>query len=447
MKKLFGTDGIRGKANDELSAKLAYLAGLYSAIVLSRDSEKCTLVIGKDTRKSCDMLEAAFSSGALSVGVDVISVGVVPTPAIPHLIKDYKADFGVMISASHNPAEFNGIKLFNKMGFKLNDSVEEEIEKLIKENDYEHLDLDSVDLGTVKHYPEAYKRYEDILLKKTELDLTGLKIALDCANGANYFIAPHLLKSLGAELFLIGTSPDGLNINKDCGSTHLEKLKDLVVKKSLDIGIAFDGDADRMLAVDEKGELIDGDRIMLALAKRFKRQGRLKKNTVVATVMSNMGLQKALKEEGIELVRTKVGDRYVLEEMLNKEFSLGGEQSGHIIIREINSTGDGLSTALKLLEVLKNDVQKASEINQMMSSFPQVLINVPVPNRLKYRVQDLEQIKKAVNETEEKLKDRGRVLLRASGTEPLLRVMVEGENLEEIEECANYLVSVIQKVV
>ncbi len=449
MKKLFGTDGIRGEVNTELSAELAYLTGLYSALVLAetKGKRKCTAVIGKDTRISCDMLEAAFTSGALSVGVDIISVGIVPTPAIPHLVKEYKADFGVMISASHNPYNFNGIKLFNNEGFKLSDEIEEKIESLIQKKELNKLELDNSKIGKLTNNFESYKIYENILIKNTDLDLSGIKIALDCANGSNYLIAPDILRRLGATVFVIGNDPDGLNINKDCGSTSLDRLKDLVKLNKADIGIAFDGDADRVLALDENAEIIDGDRIILAIAKDLKKKNLLNNNKVVVTVMSNMGIEKALKQDNIDIVRTKVGDRYVLEEMINNNYSLGGEQSGHIIIRDLNTTGDGLSAALKLLSILKNDVNKASDINKMMTSFPQTLINVKVPNNMKYKLAELKEIKIAIKEVEDKLEGNGRVLLRASGTEPLLRVMVEGKNEKEIENFANYLVSEIKKII
>ncbi len=446
MKKLFGTDGIRGEVNSELTSRIAYLTGLYSANVLAKINEKCTVVIGKDTRRSCDMLESALSAGLLSVGLDVILLGVVPTPAIPHLIKAYNADLGIMISASHNPAEFNGIKLFNEKGLKLSDEIENEIEDLIQEDNRETLNLSSSRVGRIRYELDSYKIYEKVILDNINLDLSGLKIIVDCANGSNYKIAPDVLESLGADVYAIGNEPNGININKDCGSTHLDKLKELVVLRKADIGIAFDGDADRVLAIDETGQEIDGDRILLALACFMKKAGVLNKDTVVATVMSNMGLEIALRKEGINLIRTQVGDRYVLETMLNNNFSLGGEQSGHIIIKNINTTGDGLASALTLLAVLKNSKDKASAIKEAMKSIPQVLVNVKVPNSIKYKVAELQEVKKAVLDIEDKLKDSGRVLLRASGTEPLLRVMVEGENLEEIEKYAEDLAQLIEKV-
>lgn len=444
MKKLFGTDGIRGEANVELSSQIAYLTGLYSAYVLAEDQKKRTVVIGKDTRKSCDMIESALCAGLLSVGLDVVLLGVVPTPAIPHLIREYEAELGIMISASHNPAEFNGIKLFNKKGLKLSDEIEAKIEALIKEDDRSKLRLSSLNVGSLRYEPEAHRKYQDILLKHADFDLQGMKIALDCANGSNYKIAPEILRSLGAELFVIGDAPDGLNINKDCGSTHLGRLQDLTKEKQAHIGIAFDGDADRILAVDENGDLIDGDRIILAIAKDLKRKELLKNNTVAVTVMSNMGLEIALRNEEIDLVRTKVGDRYVLESMLHHDYSLGGEQSGHIIIKDLNTTGDGLATCLNLLGVLKNGRGKASDITNGMQSLPQVLLNVKVPNTIKYGIEELEEVRAAVLDVEEKLHQKGRVLLRASGTEPMLRVMVEGENREEIEKHAKDLAKLIE---
>ncbi len=444
MKKLFGTDGIRGEANVEITARLAYLTGLYSAKVLADEAKNSTVIIGKDTRISGDMIESALSSGLMSLGLNVILVGIVPTPAIPQLIKLFNADLGIMISASHNPAEFNGIKLFNRDGFKLKDEIEAEIERLIHEDDRNELKLESSRIGRLRYEYEAYKVYEKLLLDNIDFDLKGMKVAVDCAHGSNYKIAPDILRSLGAEVYAIGNEPDGWNINKGCGSTHLDKLKNLVLEKNADIGIAFDGDADRVLAIDETGVEIDGDRIILALAKDMKAKGKLKGNAAVVTVMSNMGLEIALKKEGIDLIRTQVGDRYVLECLLNNDYSLGGEQSGHIIMTEINTTGDGLASCLNLLYVLKYNVNKASEIRLAMQSLPQILVNVKVPNTIKYKVAELDAIKKRVDEIEEELKGRGRVLLRASGTEPLLRVMVEGENLEEIEKFANELAKLIE---
>lgn len=452
MKKLFGTDGIRGEANVELTAELAFNVGRYASKVLggmkAKPSENSTtIVIGKDTRISCDMLEAAISAGALSMGANVVCVGVVPTPALPHIIKAKGADMGIMISASHNPAIYNGIKLFNRDGLKLKDEIENIIESMILErsdlSDY----LSSSNLGNLVHDLGASKIYEDKLISSVDFSLAKLKLGIDCANGSNYSIAPSVFKSLGAELHAIGTEPNGFNINDNCGSTHLSKLRNLVLSNKLDIGLAFDGDADRLLAIDEKGEVIDGDRIVLAFAKRMLKQGSLVDDTVVVTVMSNMGLFKALEKEGIRVEKTKVGDRYVLDRMLTEGFNVGGEQSGHIILSDFNTTGDGLYTALKLLEVLTKDVDKASEISAAMQDFPHVLKNANVPNHLKYSIAEFEELREAIREVESKLGDSGRVLLRASGTEPLVRVMIEGDDERLIETCADELIALIQEIV
>lgn len=450
MKKLFGTDGVRGRANVELSPELAFNVGRCAAYVLTKhrtEAGPLTIVIGKDTRQSGDMLEAAIVAGVLSIGAKAISLGVVPTPAIPHLIFHHDADLGIMISASHNPAEFNGIKIFDSKGLKLGDEIEEEIEAMIQDEEaLSHLNLSSTNIGRHLEDREAVDVYADKMLHSLNFDLRGLNIGLDCANGSNYYVGPKVLRRLGAEVFTIGVEPDGLNINDNCGSTHLEALRKLVLDKNLHVGLAFDGDADRLLAIDEKGEVIDGDRIMLGLAKKMKAENRLNNNTVVVTVMSNMGLFKALEKEGIETEKTKVGDRYVLENMLANDHSIGGEQSGHVILREFNNTGDGLYTALRFLELLENGRRKASEFREAMRSYPQFLKNVIVPNHLKYELADLADVKAKIKEVEDKLEGRGRVLLRASGTEPLVRVMLEGEDEREIEQYTDELVAYIEEM-
>lgn len=450
MKKLFGTDGVRGRANVELSPELAFKVGKYAAFVLSKHKQGSTtlrVVIGKDTRQSGDMLEAAIVAGVLSIGAIAISLGVVPTPALPHLIFHHDADLGIMISASHNPAEFNGIKIFDKDGLKLKDEIEEKIENLIHgEAEHGSVDLSSTKIGRYLIDDNSVEVYADKILHSIKYDFKNLRIGLDCANGSNYYIAPKLLRRLGAELMCIGVEPDGLNINEKCGSTHLDVLKKLVLDNNLDVGLAFDGDADRLLAVDENGELIDGDRIMLALAKKMKREGKLNNNTVVVTVMSNMGLFKALEAEGIEIAKTKVGDRYVLENMLENDHSIGGEQSGHVILRSFNNTGDGLYTAIRFLELLENGRVKASDFTSAMKSYPQFLKNVIVPNHLKYELAEITDVKDKIREVEEKLNGRGRVLLRASGTEPLVRVMLEGDDEAEIENYTDELVAFIEEM-
>lgn len=450
MKRLFGTDGVRGRANTELSPELSFKVGKYAAYVLTKhktDGRPLSIVIGKDTRQSGDMIEAAIIAGVLSIGAKAISLGVIPTPAIPHLIFHHQADLGIMISASHNPAEFNGIKIFDAEGLKLGDEIEEEIEEMIhNEATLSGLEISSTKVGRHLDDAEAVDVYAEKMIHSLKYDLKGLNIGLDCANGSNYHIGPKVLRRLGAEVHTIGVEPDGLNINDNCGSTHLDQLRKLVLEKKLHVGLAFDGDADRLLALDENGDLIDGDRIMLGLAKKMKAENRLNNNKVVVTVMSNMGLFKALEAEGIETEKTQVGDRYVLENMLKNNHSIGGEQSGHVILRDFNNTGDGLYTALRFLELLENGSRKASEFTAAMKSYPQFLKNVIVPNHLKYELADLADVKTKIKEVEDGLQGRGRVLLRASGTEPLVRVMLEGEDEAEIEKYTDELVAYIEEM-
>lgn len=443
MGKYFGTDGVRGIANTELSPELSYKIGRAGAHVLTNGKKHVKIIVGKDTRISGDMLESALTAGICSVGADVISVGVIPTPAVAHLVREYGADAGVVISASHNPVEYNGIKFLDSEGFKLPDSVEEEIERLID------AELDGIpsptgaEVGRLVKEDNACEDYIEFLMNASDTKLDGMKVALDCSEGAAFKCAPELFKRLGAEVYTIHDNPDGTNINKDCGSTHLEAIKQFTVENKCDLGLAFDGDADRCLAVDENGEEVNGDFIMTVLAKHFKDKGELEKDTLVVTVMSNMGLFIACDREGIKLEKTKVGDRYVLENMKANGYKIGGEQSGHIILLDHNTTGDGLLTALYLTIVLKESGKTLSDLRSIMTELPQVLVNAKVPNEKKNIFNEDKCIVEKISEVESSLDGRGRVLIRASGTEPLVRVMLEGENIEEIEQMANEIVDMI----
>jgi len=445
MGKLFGTDGVRGVANKELTCELAFDLGRAGAYVLTEMHKKPKILIGKDTRISCDMLEAALCAGLTSVGADVYLAGVITTPAIAHLVKSHGFDAGIMISASHNPYEFNGIKFFNSQGFKLSDQIEEKIEDIIlnkKWDEVPHAQFDAI--GRINRV-ELKKDYQEYL--KSTLNAAsfkGFKIVIDCANGAASAIAPEVFEDLGAEVVVINNQPDGTNINKNCGSTHLQALQEEVVKNKADFGIAYDGDADRTLFVDEEGNTVDGDKIMLLLAQNLKQQGRLKRNTLVVTVMSNMGLFVAAKELGINLEVTKVGDRYVLEKLLEGGYSIGGEQSGHIILLDFATTGDGILTSLQLTKLIRESGKKLSELGKIMKVYPQVLVNAKVENGKKDLYSKDPVILEAIKKVEEKLNGKGRVLIRPSGTEPLIRVMIEGEDYEEIKKDADNLASLIE---
>ncbi len=443
MSRMFGTDGVRGVANTELTAELAYNLGRAGAYVLTEGAHKPKILVAKDTRISGDMLEAALVAGILSVGAEAVVLGVIPTPAVAHLTREYGADAGVMISASHNPVEYNGIKFFNNKGYKLSDELEDEIQRVI-ESGFEGVPSPvGTSLGRERVEVSALEDYIEFAKGTTAVNLSGMKIALDCANGAAYKAAVQAFRDLGAEVYVINDNPDGTNINENCGSTHPEELMEYVVKKGCDAGFAFDGDADRCLAVDEKGKLINGDFILTLCAKHLKEIGRLKDETLVVTVMSNLGLDIACKSLGIKTVKTKVGDRYVLEEMLDKGYVIGGEQSGHIIFLECNTTGDGLVTALQVASILKRENKTLSELCSIMKELPQVLVNATVPNDKKdIYLKDAEII--AEIERMEKLMDgKGRVLIRPSGTEPLVRVMLEGEDQEEIDKLAHNLADMI----
>lgn len=443
MSRMFGTDGVRGIANTELTADLAYALGRAGAFVLTEGTHKPKILVAKDTRISGDMLEAALVAGILSVGAEAVILGVVPTPAVAHLTRQYKADAGVMISASHNPVEYNGIKFFDGRGYKLSDELEDQIQSVIESN-FEGVPS-PVGGAVGRSYTEetALREYIDYAMSTIKTDLKGLRVALDCANGAAYKAAVKAFRALGATVYVINDNPDGNNINENCGSTHMEELMDYVVRKKCDIGFAFDGDADRCLAVDEKGNMINGDFLLTICAKALKESGKLKDDTLVVTVMSNLGLDIAAKREGINLVKTKVGDRYVLEEMLKENYILGGEQSGHIIFLDHNTTGDGLVTALQIAAILKESGKSFSELAGIMKELPQVLVNAKVPNEKKNIYLEDAEIIEAINAVEAKLNGVGRVLIRPSGTEPLVRVMLEGENQDEINKMANSLVDLI----
>lgn len=445
MGKLFGTDGVRGVANTELTADLAYKLGRVGAYILTEGKKKARIVIGKDTRRSGDMLEAAIVAGILSTGSDALCVGVVPTPAVAFLTRKYEADAGVVISASHNPVEFNGIKFFNKDGFKLPDEIEGKIEEIILNEKEIDLNPSGSDIGKKVEIDDSIKQYSQFLINSINTDLRGMKIAVDCANGAAYVAAPSVLSALGAEIKIINNKPDGLNINLNCGSTHPEGLQKLVTDWGAHVGLAFDGDADRLIAVDEKGHLVDGDKILTICGSYMKEKGTLSKDTVVSTVMSNIGFDLALKKAGCNVVRTKVGDRYVLEKMKEEGYDLGGEQSGHLIFLKHNTTGDGLLSALKLLEVVKERKQSLSKLAGMMTSYPQVLVNARVgnSNKTKYMedmvvCQEIEKLEKAMN-------GEGRVLIRPSGTEPLVRVMLEGKCEDQLKTLAGGLAKIIEE--
>lgn len=448
MGKLFGTDGIRGIANKELTAELAFKTGQCGAYVLTKHTKggRPRILIGKDTRKSGDMLEAALTAGLCSVGVKVIPLGVIPTPAVAYLTRYYKADAGVVISASHNPCEYNGIKFFNCDGYKLSDAIEDEIEAYITgEKQIKELPTHGK-VGYVSANHNAVEDYVSFAVSTIDCRLDGMKIAVDCANGASYQTAFKALNKLGANVEAIHNTPDGVNINKECGSTHMASLQAYVKSIGADVGIAFDGDADRMLAVDENGELIDGDKIMAVCAKYMQENGTLKQNTLVATVMSNLGLFIAGEKLGINIPRTKVGDRYVLEEMLANGYNIGGEQSGHIIFLDHNTTGDGLVSALQFLSVLKKTGMKASEAASIVEVLPQVLCNAVVKPENKNGYMEVAEIADACAALEKEFAGEGRVLIRPSGTEPLVRVMIEGKDQEYIAKKAKELADMIQNL-
>lgn len=446
MGRLFGTDGVRGIANSELTIELAMKLGQAGAYVLTKENEhKPTIIVGCDTRISGEMLANALMAGICSVGANAIYLGVLPTPAIAYLTRKYKVDAGVVISASHNPVEFNGIKFFNAEGYKLSDALEDEIEELIH-NNMNNVNMPTgAEVGKIEYKDDAKEAYVNFAKSVVDVDLTGLKIVVDCAEGASYYTAVRTLKDLGADVVAIHTNPDGTNINANCGSTHMEELKARVVYEKAALGIAFDGDADRMLAVDENGKIVDGDELMAICGVYLKETGRLNNDTIVATVMSNLGFMLMGKEKGLNIEQTKVGDRYVLERMIEIGANLGGEQSGHIIFLDENTTGDGLVSALHLLEVVVKTKKPLSELAKVMEVMPQALINAKVPTHKKDKYMEYPEIASAIKEIEEKFAGEGRVLIRPSGTEPLVRVMIEGKDQKVIEEEASKLAELITK--
>lgn len=447
MRKYFGTDGVRGVANTELSCELSYKIGRAGGYVLTngKENKHIKVVVGRDTRVSGDMLESALIAGLMSVGCNVITVGIIPTPAVAYLTRKYEADCGVVISASHNPVEYNGIKFFNSEGFKLSDDIEHEIERYM--DNMEEIERNPTGSGVGKKIfnHEATRDYVEYLKSNININLKGLKVVLDCANGASYKVAPTAFRELGAEVIEINCEPDGNNINDKCGSTHPEELQKKVVEVGADIGMAYDGDADRLIAVDENGNIVDGDKIMLLSALNMKKKGQLKKDTLVVTVMSNMGLIIVAKENGINLSTTKVGDRYVLEEMLKEGYCLGGEQSGHLVFLDYNTTGDGTMSSLVLASILKEENKKLSEVASVMEKYPQVLVNVKVKNEMKHSYMEIEEIAKEISRIESEMDGLGRVLIRPSGTEPLVRVMLEGKDQNQINSLANGLAELIKE--
>lgn len=447
MGRMFGTDGVRGIANAELTPMLAMQLGQAGAYVLTKEKDhKPTIMVGCDTRISGDMLANALMAGVCSVGANAVYVGILPTPAVAYLTRKYKVDAGVVISASHNPVEFNGIKFFDGNGYKLPDEMEDEIEAVIQSG------MDGVkfptgrQVGKIKYRTDAREEYINHAIQSIPMDLSGLKIVVDCAEGAAFYTSVEALKELGANVIAIHNNPDGSNINANCGSTHMDELKGRVLVEKANVGLAFDGDADRMLAVDENGQAVDGDQIMAIIGNHMKSKGTLKDDTIVATVMSNLGFFLMGEKNGLKMEQTKVGDRYVLERMREIGSNLGGEQSGHIIFLDENTTGDGLLSALHLLQVMVETGKPLSELASIMEVLPQALVNAKVANHKKERYMEYPEVAKAIEELTAKFDGEGRVLIRPSGTEPLVRVMIEGKDQKQIEEEAKKLANLIQDV-
>ena len=445
MSRLFGTDGVRGVANKELTPLLAMQLGQAGASVLTKEtSHKPTIMVGCDTRISGDMLANALMAGVCSVGANAVYVGIVPTPAVAYLTRKNHMDAGGVISASHNPVEFNGIKFFDANGYKLPDAMEDDIEAIIK-NDMKDLAFPTgTEIGSITYRTDAREDYVKHATEAIPVDLHGMKIVADCAEGASYYTSVEALKLLGADVVAIHNNPDGTNINAGCGSTHMEELMERVKAEKADVGLAFDGDADRLLAVDEKGNKVDGDQIMGIVGNYLKEQKKLKKDTIVATVMSNLGFFLMGEKQGIHMEQTKVGDRYVLERMRQIGANLGGEQSGHVIFLDENTTGDGLLSALHLLQVLVDTKKPLSELATIMEVLPQALVNAKVPNDKKNSYMENPQIADAIDALTKKFAGEGRVLIRPSGTEPLVRVMIEGRDQNRIQEEAEKLAALIE---
>lgn len=451
MKKYFGTDGIRRVANSELTPELVFRVAKAGAYVLSKHSTHTpTILIGRDTRISGTLIESAMIAGFLSYGANVKTIGVIPTPAVAYLTKKLNADASVVISASHNTFEFNGIKYFSNKGMKIPDEIEEEIEDIMDSEKISELTAVNEKIGVSENKEEYINLYKDFIVDIFKDDIkdkikNDFKVAIDTANGATYKIAESIYKELGINYTVINNTPDGININDNCGSTHLEGLKKFVVNNNYDLGIAYDGDGDRCLAIDEKGNVIDGDIILAILSKYLKEENNLNKDTIVATVMSNLGLEKYSSNNNLHYVKTKVGDRYVLEEMLKEGYNLGGEQSGHIIFLDYNPTGDGIMTSLMLLRAILKYNKKASEISKIIDIYPQVLVNAKVSNDKKELYKEDEEICSAIEKVEEEFSGNGRVLIRSSGTEPLIRVMIEGKDIDVITKRANEIATLIEE--
>ncbi|MBP2627896.1 MAG: phosphoglucosamine mutase [Firmicutes bacterium] len=443
MGKFFGTDGVRGIANKDLTPELAFRLGWAATTYFGRDHEKPVIVIGRDTRISGLMLEAALSAGICSAGGQAIVLGIVPTPAVAYLAGKLNAQAGVVISASHNPYPDNGIKFFAGTGYKLSDAVEDELEELVLsyKEDMERPVGDKV--GTIAFHHDLLKQYIDYLVSTVDIDFKGLKMVVDCAHGASYEVAPVVYKRLGAEVIVINNQPTGININKNCGSTHMEQLQEAVILHKAHFGIAHDGDADRCLAVDEHGAIIDGDQMMVICALDLISQNKLKDNTLVATVMSNIGLYQAIKKAGGKVEVAAVGDRYVLEVMQEKSFMLGGEQSGHVIFAEYSTTGDGVLTALQVIAALKKSDKSMSELAAVMTRYPQLLVNVRVASKAGW--EENEAITRAIGQGEAELSEEGRILVRPSGTEQLIRVMAEGPDMTKLERIVSSIANIVKK--
>ncbi len=442
MGRLFGTDGVRGIANQELSPELAFKLGRVVGGIFAKDAQRAKMVLGKDTRISSDMLEAAIMAGMASVGVDVVKLGVVPTPGVAFLTSRLSADAGVMISASHNPVEYNGIKFFSSDGYKLSDELEDQIEEMVlsEEDDLPRPVKDGV--GTIKELPETQDLYLEHL-KASSVDLTGLRVVADCANGAAYMLAPRILKELGAQVIIINNRPDGLNVNLGCGSIHPNVLKEAVLEHRADAGLAYDGDADRLIAVDEKGNILNGDKIMAICGLDMAERDELPRKSIVATAYSNLGLSQLFKSIGGQVLIAENGDRYVLEKMRQEDIALGGEQSGHIIFLKYATTGDGILTSLQLLSSMMRKGRPLSNLADQMREFPQILVNVKVPDKKK--VMDNPRVLRHIEEAKGALEGRGRLHIRPSGTEPLVRIMGEGPDREEIEALVYELAQVIRE--
>lgn len=445
MGRLFGTDGVRGIANQDLTADLALKLGCAGALVASKGRKKGKILVGRDTRLSGDLLEGALIAGVLSTGADVYRVGILPTPAIAFLTREFESDAGVVISASHNPVEDNGIKFFGRQGFKLSDQEEERIEKLVFEGQSAEY-CRPVGEKVGKTFPvevEAKERYIERLLQTIQGDLKGLRVAMDCANGSSFEIAPRVFQQLGAKVLAFNTEPNGVNINVNCGSTNPDCIRRVVEENNVDAGLAFDGDADRVIAVDSDGNILDGDFIIAICADYLNRQGVLAKSMVATTIMTNFGFDLAMRARGIDVVKTDVGDRFVLEEMLKRGLNLGGEQSGHIIFLDHSTTGDGMITALQLLSIVKKTGLPLRKLREIMKRWPQALINIQIENGK--RLERAKRVWEQVKIFEKKLQDRGRILLRPSGTEPLIRIMVETESVEEANSIAEDLALIVQE--